>query len=303
MPHSNFPGGFKHGVTIRNMPVLNIYPAKAFWVDSNSVHKGLKGTFDSPCATLAGALALCTANKGDLIMIKAGHAENLAAAQAITPAGVTIVGLGEGNAIPTFTTTATDGGFTIGVANVTIENVRIISNIADCVAAILVEAAGVGCTIRNCQFRDTSSALELLLHVSVEAAVTDLLIDNCSMVGKAGGAMTNSILFAGLSTDCIIQNCNIFVDSSDDVIDHLAIASVNLTIRNNVIVNADTDAAGYCIRFKTGGTGVVHNNLLGYNENAAEIGVGDAAFWFENYASNTIAESGVLDPTTAHAIP
>ncbi len=72
--------------------------------------------------------------------------------------------------------------------------------------------------------------------------------------------MTNSILFAGTSADCVIEDSYIFVDSADDVIDHLAGASVNLVVRRNVVINADTGAAGYCLRYKSDGTGVAYDN-------------------------------------------
>ncbi len=74
-------------------------------------------------------------------------------------------------------------------------------------------------------------------------------------------------------------------------------------MRRNVIINADTDAAGYCLRYKSDGTGTAYGNFFAYNKVDAEISVGAAAWWFDNKASNTIAESGLLDPSTAHAIP
>ena len=47
----------------------------------------------------------------------------------------------------------------------------------------------------------------------------------------------------------------------------------------------------------------MHNNLCGYNKVDAEMLVGAATWFFQNFASNTIAESGLLDPATSHAIP
>ncbi len=85
---------------------------------------------------------------------------------------------------------------------------------------ITIAAAGDGCTLDGIQFRDTSATSEALIHISVATTVTDLLVKNCSFI-TAAGTLSNSILFAGTSTDCVIEDNYFFVDSSDDVIDHL----------------------------------------------------------------------------------
>lgn len=262
-------------------------------------------TPDAPLTTLDEAIGRCTASNGDVIIILPGHAENLTAADSVDldVAGVTVMGLGEGNLIPTFSTTAAAGSITVDAANVTIKNIRLLAAFATGTTSMLtLSAAADGCTLDGLQFRDTSATSEALIHISVATTVTDLLVKNCSFV-TAAGSLTNSILFAGTSTNGIIEDSYFFVDSSDDVIDHLTGASVNLVVRRCVIINADSDAAGYCLRYKSDGTGVAHDNRFAYGKVDAEISVGAAAWWFNNYASNTIAESGLLDPATTHAIP
>lgn len=259
----------------------------------------------SALATIDAAVNKCTASQGDVIWVAPAHTEDLTAADSIDcdVAGIAIIGLGDGNLIPTLTATAAAGALKVDAANVRIENIRLVANFATgCTKAIDITASGDGCTLVGVQFRDTTTDKEWLIHIAVATTVSDLHIKNCSFVGLAG-TMSNSILFAGTSSDCVIEDSYFFVDSSDDVIDHLAGASVNLVVRRCVIVNADTDAAGYCLRYKSDGTGVAHNNFFAYNKVDAEISVGAAAWWFQNYASNTIAESGRLDPTTSHAIP
>lgn len=280
--------------------------AKAFYVHSGTGSDGNTGeTPDAPLATADYAVGKLRASRGDTIICLPGHAENLATATALVldVAGIRLIGLGEGNLIPTFSTTAAAGTISVTAANVTIANIRLTANFATgTTAGITVAATATGLTLRDVQFRDTAATSEFLVHVSVAAAVTDLLISRCSFVTLAG-SLTNSVLFAGASTDCTIEDSYFFVDSADDVIDHLAGASVNLVVRRNIIINADTGAAGYCVRYKSDGTGTVYDNRFAYNKVDAEIGIGAAAWWLENYASNTIAESGRLDPTTSHAIP
>jgi len=260
---------------------------------------------DKPVATIDYGIGLCTASKGDIVYVMPYHAENITTATAIAcdVIGVSVIGLGEGNAIPKITATAAAGACTISVADVTLKNLRFIAGFATGVTqCIAIAAGGDGATLDGVQIRDTLANTEYLSHVNVATTVTDLTIKNCDIVSLVG-SLVSSVLFAGTTSDVIIEDNHFFVDSSDSVIDHSAGAAINITIRRNVIVNGDTGAAGYCVELKSDATGVVHDNYMAYNKVDAEIGIGGAAWWFENYASNTIAQSGLLDPTTAHAIP
>ena len=75
---NNFPGGFAAGLTVRGMPVAVTHPGKVFWVSNASTlsdrqiggSDGNAGTYDAPCSTITGALAKCTASRGDIIMVK-----------------------------------------------------------------------------------------------------------------------------------------------------------------------------------------------------------------------------------------
>lgn len=260
---------------------------------------------DAPVATIDYAIGLCTANKGDTIYVMPGHAENITAADGIDcdVAGIRIIGLGQGTLLPTITFTAAAGSITVDAANVLLKNLRLVAGFATGVTAgVTISASGDGCTLDGLQFRDTLATTEFLIHVSVATTVSDLTIQNCSFVTLAG-SLTNSILFAGTSVNAVIRNNVFFVDSSDSVIDHLTAAPVNILIDSNYIVNQDTGAAGYVIDVHASGTGMACNNRGAYNKVDAEMTKGAAMWWLENYFSNTIAESGLLEPATSHAIP
>jgi len=284
----------------------HVRTGKSYYVHSGtgaSTNSGL--TPDAPLATIDQGINKCTASKGDTVFVMPGHAENVTAADGIDcdVKGVSVIGLGSGSLIPTVSFTAAAGSITVAAADVTLQNLKLVANFATgTTTGMTIAAAGDGCTIKNCKFRDTSATSEFLKHISVATTVTDLLISGCSFV-TAAGSMTGSVVFAGSSTDCIIEDSTWYVDSSDSVIDHQTTAAVNILLRRNAVINVDTDAAGYCVELKTGSTGIAHDNRFGYNKVDAEVAVGDAVWWFENYASNTIAQSGLLDPTTAHAIP
>lgn len=278
---------------------------RIWWVDSNNGSDGAGYGQDpnTPVASLDYAIGLASA--GDTIYLLPNHAENLSVATSVDAdvQGLRIIGLGNGTMRPTFTTTAAAGSFTVGAADVLVENVLFVANFATgTTTGVTIEAGSHNCTFRNCEFRDTSAANEFLIHISVAAAITDLTIEGCKFI-TAAGSMTGSIVFAGASTRTRITDSTWLVDTSDSTIDHQTTAAVDFYMARCAVINRDTGAAGYCVELKTASTGCVHDCRFGYNKVDAEISLGDAVFWFENYASNTIAESGLLDPATSHAIP
>jgi hypothetical protein len=258
---------------------------------------------DAPFDTIDYAIGV--ASQGDKIFVAPWHVEDITTATAINAdvAGVTIEGVRLGYLMPTLTATAAAGALTVGAANVTIKNLRFVAGFATGVTqGIAISTAGDGCTLDGLEFRDSTANLEYLIHINVATTVENLTIRNCSFIGLAG-TMSASVLFAGTTVNTLIENSYWDVDSSDSVIDHSAGAATGMLIRRNTIINQDTNTAKYCIELKSDVYGCVHDNRMGYNKIDAEVGVGAGCFWFENYASNTIAESGLLDPATAHAIP
>ncbi len=261
---------------------------------------------DIPFLTVDFAINQATANQGDRIYVMPGHAENLTAVDTIDldKAGIEIIGLGSGNDVPTFSATATGGGLTIDAASATLKNLKFVANTASGnTTALTLTSSADYCTLDGCVWRDTTTDKEWLIHASIATTVTDLTVKNCSFVTLAG-SMTGSLVFAGASTNAVIGDNYFHVKSSDSVIDHQTTAAINIMFLRNIIVNVDTGTAGYCIECKTASTGTACDNRYGYNKVDAEVSLGDAMFWFENYGSNTIAQAGLLEPAAgAHVIP
>jgi len=280
-----------------------------WWVDSGSAtgadSVGAGTNPDQPFLTWDFAIGRANANNGDRIYLMPGHAENITTATGVNidVAGIETVGLGCGGDIPTISFTAAAGSVTVGAASATMRNIKFLANFATGVTTgLTIAAAGDNCTLDRCLFRDTSAANEFLLHATIATTVTDLTIKDSSFVTLAGSA-TNSLLFSGTTSDVVIRDNHWFVITTDSVIDHLTDAATNIWLDNNRIVNQDTATAGYLIDCHASSTGLASNNRGAYNKVDAEVTKGAAMWWVENYFTNTIAESGLLEPATSHAIP
>lgn len=278
-----------------------------FFVDSNSGNSDNDAgrTPASSVITLDAGINLCTANSGHTVVMLPGHAENITTATGINAdtAGINIIGLGHGSAIPTISFTAAEGSITVGAAGVLLQNFKLVANFnGGTTAGITIAAAGDQCTCDGIIMRDTSTANEFLLHYTIATGVDDLTISNNDIVCLAGSA-TNSILFAGTSTNFRLIDNYIYGDTTDSVVDHLVGAATTCLLKGNVIHNEDDQTAGFVFDFNASSTGHAVNNRGSYNKNDAAMTKGDAMWWVENYFSNTIAESGILEPAATHVIP
>jgi len=149
---SSYPNGFGSNLLIREIPIHTAFPGKVFWLYNGTVlgdsrrsgSDGNKGTFNSPFATLAYAISQCTAGRGDIIMVKPGHAETISDATTVAAniAGVAVVGLGAGISRPTFTfSTANTVTIPVSAANVAFVNCRFVANFLSIAAPFTLSTA------------------------------------------------------------------------------------------------------------------------------------------------------------------
>lgn len=155
-PLTNFPGGFAGGLTLRGMPILQTQPGRVFWLyngtvleqgeaagsDQGGVGNTVRGTFQRPFATLSFAISQCTPSKGDIIMVKSGHSENISSATALrlSVSDVAIIGLGGGTNRPRFVLdTANTSTINMTANNLSIQNCQFIGNFLS-IAALFTPA-------------------------------------------------------------------------------------------------------------------------------------------------------------------
>ncbi len=295
---TNFP----HGIRSFGMPVLPdaAHTGNVFFVRSTYGSNGNVGDFSNPFATIDYAIGMCTANNDDVIYVKAGHVETIAAAGGITAdvAGISIIGLGNGNARPTITWSATTSSFLITAANVTLKNIITTVAAAEVVSMFAVSAAG--CTFDAVDFVPSASeqAVQFLLTT---AAADQLTVKNCNH-RQTAAASANQVWIALVGTDnSRILNNTIWVTAkaaTASICISGSTAVVECEIVGNRIAWLGATIVNI-INLVTGSTGIISDNRCagGAAVIAAAAIVGDACQMFENYVTNTAAKSGLLDPT------
>lgn len=171
------------------------------WVDSQTGSDANSGAECFPVATLQQAITNATANNGDLIIIKSGHAQVLSTTVALSKAGVRVFGIGAATLAPQFTVAAAIDGITVTANDCELNNLYFpVGTAVNNTARINVDARNVrvkGCTFK-CGARDIDT-------ITVTANGIDAKIDSVSLEVMAAGPQTGvkieSAAAAGLSIE------------------------------------------------------------------------------------------------------
>jgi hypothetical protein len=325
---SNYPNGFPAGIAIRGVPILQSHPGKVFYVDNSAPGNGdvfvtgsnaNKGTFKDPFSTIQYAITQCRANKGDIIIVKPGHAETVSAAGGLvlSTAGVAIIGLGAGSYRPTITLdTANTATITVTANNVTISNFLFKANflnIATCFAIANAQVA-TDFTVDGCEFRDNSVILNFVsvLKVGTTANIADGLtfINNKVFAAILTTVPTNQTAIVTASTIdrlTVSKNTVIYPKTLVDTACLLAAGANDLTnavIDGNYVFRPDTSTTGghMISSSSTASSGFVSNNLDAHLDNSAGlmISTGTKFAFFRNFSMITgAADKSALENPVA----
>ena len=308
---SSYPNGWANGVLIKGMPLLTLYPGKQFWVNNSGVlpEGGIggsdtnDGTYLRPLSTIDGAIGKCKANRGDIICVMPGHAEDVASAGAIAcdVAGVAIVGLGLGTKRPTISfTTAVAAAITVSAANVTLHNMIFNANFADVAAAIVPTAAN--CTLSYCNFKQAGADLNFVDYITPSGAANTadgLTVDHCTGYG-VDAAINSPLKITDDLQDLVFTHnrfntdnanalamiqCATGKDLNNAYIAHNYYASLKSS--GDILVDNDTTANdGW----------VAHNRAMHLDTGSEILADADGVGQFDNLGTGSVTASGYVLP-------
>ena len=238
-------GAFADGIIIRGVPILTLYPGNVYWVDSAG-GGGSKGTFSHPVATLAEAHALVTANNGDIIVIKPGHAETYTATVDFSKSGFAIVGLGFGDNRPTFTcgvVAAGDDMFDFAGDNVVVYNIKWKDANPAGSAAVVFNVSGDYFHIENCYIELGGITTHFLTHDTT--AKKGLTVVNNTIVGTeagpdAGIKIEKTHLYAYIAGNRWLLERSLGIDSGVIIFTSGTTAAGSHIIENEVVLGMST---------------------------------------------------------------
>lgn len=269
-----------------------------FWVHSgtgtDSVGAGRNP--DAPFATIDYAIGQCTASKNDVIYVMPGHAETLAADAsdiAVDVAGVSIIGLGNGENRPVVTFTHTGATVAVSAADCTLKNLVFKNDVDSQVAVVTI--TGAGCTVEDCEFLEGSSKQYL---IGVDVGAGRATVKGCYFKSVAAGAASAIKISAAVDRVNLIDN-EVFGDFSDACIHNpTGNVATRLRIQGNVLTNLQT--GDHAIELVSACTGVIAYNVVNSDLAAAATRTAvdpGSCYCIENYGSDGVGDvNGVLNP-------
>lgn len=272
---------------------------KVFYVDSNGGGSTTSGGLspESAFTTLDSAINACTANKGDTIYVMPGHAETFTAADGFDAdvAGIKIIGLGWGDARPTFTFTNTAATAAIGAASVWLENLRFVAGVSAVVVGLSIEGTGDGSTIKGCDFYwGGTTGFDFVDSCIIAAGAHRVIVDGCRFLAEpaVAGAAT-AIKLSGASHNVIVRNNEFMGDYSTACLSGITTLSQGLMFLDNLVHN--TDAGEPYLEVLTGTTGIISNTRgLASGATVAANAVADAMAHCENFVVNTAGTIAIV---------
>jgi len=195
--------------------------------------------------TLSLGLAQCRSGEGDVVVVMPGHAEDISTADQMSTlvAGTRIVGVGFGGQRPTFTWTAAAATFLFDVANVTIENCKLVMATADnagvtVAAPITVSAAD--CGILGCDIRFGDDANDIVtIGITTTAAADGFTFSGNTCYSAIAAECTTFLRLVG--TDRLVMKDNLITGATSSttvgVLQMLTTAGTDAYIENCTFVN------------------------------------------------------------------
>lgn len=284
---------------------LNAGIGRNFYVNSAATNKSdTTGgrSWHQPLATIAAAVALCVAARGDNIICGPGHAETISAAAAIalSTSGVTLRGVGTGSNRPTLTwATSTAATVTMTAANCRITNfVFDMSLPSVLISGIVISAAG--CSIDNCLFLigTAGTGTRPLQAILTTAAANYLQITNNQFIEPAATPTTVSAascavkIVGGTGIKITGNYFQGWYTTTVGAITGITTLTSMIQITDNYIIN-NTASATKAVVLLTGSTGGIFNNAIGIASGAAPFTI-DAGWWGKNWSAAAVATNGTL---------
>ena len=165
---------------------------------------------DAPFATLDYAIGNCTASQGDRIFVMPGHAETVTAAIMLDVAGISIIGLGNGDNRPTFTLTGQVPCFNVRADDIRVANLRFYSaTAATSYLMNFVRVAASDVKFTGCEFKINQKMYYVVRVVSGDkVSFEDCVFLNTYApgTGAAGIKAQSAILNIG-GTKALVKGC------------------------------------------------------------------------------------------------
>lgn len=240
---------------------------KIWYVDSNVTNEGDGSSWLNAKDTLDEVIVLSDADggddRGDVFLVAQGHAESGTDADLwdVTVSGCTIVHLGNGSDMGTYTFADTDTTVAIsGVSNVKILGGRLLAGISAVVVGLDIENGSDDFTIDGMVFPEPTTAGFEFVRAIINTTSDRLTVRNCTAYSADQDGATNFLDLDGGVVNGLTFVNNTVIGDYDEGIVHSDDADLEQELHWNRLTNLD--AGEHCIEYTANATGHITYNSL-----------------------------------------
>ena len=251
-------------------------------------------------------MSRCVAGRGDIVMVKPGHIENISAAAGLVCdiAGVAIVGTGRGDdQAKILFDTADTADIDVSASNVSFSNMWFEANFDNVDGAIDVAPAGTYFTVEGCRVTATGTALDFeeFINLGVAANYFSFLGNDVHLIEGTNGE--SLVLTQGESLAMRVIANTVIMEASTSILDLDATALTGGPLfKNNVLVNL-TAAADFCVEIDATTVGIFINERYACASAVIPVAVTTASFFAGCEGSDAANQSSLVFPKTATGWP
>jgi hypothetical protein len=287
---TNFPNGItSFGVPVMGSGGLTTTGSYFFVHSGTGANTNTGKEPGQPLASIDAAIGKCTASKGDIIIVMAGHSEDPTSSITADVAGISIIGLGIGSDRPTITFGGLAATLAISAASVKVMNIIFdlgtVAATVTCPITITADSAHVeGCeTVVHATSQFTS-------HITATDAQFVKIIGNKFMSLGAAGS-TSGIVVDGCDDMEIVGNY-VHGHFGEHALDNTTPGSCDEILRayiaDNSIINVSSTAGDLAVELDGSATGIFARNMIvgGLATTAANFDIGNLAS-MESYVADS----------------
>lgn len=302
----DYGDGFANSIVVRGVPINVLHPGETFWVDENAGRTG-RGTFRAPDTTIDTAINRCVAGRGDIIMVKPGHVENVGTTNYfdLDIDSVAIVGLGRGTDQATiqFQTSADSAYCDIAGDNCAIISMRITNTIDDLDYGFRIAANNSYFTMaNNYVYAAATSGFETMIQMGGSCFGFQFINNDVMIGGDDDGA---SLVEATSSwKDMLVIGNRIIMDATAAIFDLDAQAATgSIIFQNNFMANYNA-TVGLCVAINAATPANFIDERYASSKNdvvpASDL---SASFVINNFGTDAVATAGIRWPKTTSTWP
>lgn len=293
MPITNFD----FGASSFGMPMLGSGPilttGNIFFVDSGGAlasDNTSSGTVDVPFLTIDYAIGRCTANNGDIIIVKAGHSEDPIVSITLDVAGIWIYGLGWGSDRPTITFGLAAAELAMSAASCRVSNLRFDLGTVAVTVTNAINVTADSCIVEDCETVMHATS-QFTNHITCTDAQWVGLYNNRFRTLHTASS-TSGIVVDGCDDMEIVGNV-VSGHFTEHALDNTTPASVDEILRayiaGNVFKNDSVTGGDMAVELDAAASGMFAKNMIsgGLATTAANYDIGDMAS-LESYIVDTV---------------